>query len=76
VDTEFREMSAEFRKMSYFCEISLLRNFFPTSHTGTGTLCCSIEHIKLKLLLFSKLFTNFAVGNFGELSYPPMRMFH
>jgi hypothetical protein len=51
----------------YFCKILVKfhyrKIFFPTSHT----LCYSIEHIKLKLFLFSKLPTNFAVQNFGEI---------
>jgi hypothetical protein len=70
--TKFREMSEKVRRIfseiSYFCEFLVKFHqreiFFPTSHT----FCYSFEHIKLKLLLLSKLNLNFAVRNIGKIS--------
>jgi hypothetical protein len=52
-------------EISYFFEISLYRNSFQLL---IQYLCYSIEHIKLKLLLFSKLYTHFALRNFVQIS--------
>jgi hypothetical protein len=62
VDTEFREIP-------YFCEISAkfrYRGNFLYNFKYT-VLCYSIERIKLKILLFSHLHTNFAVRNFSKI---------
>jgi hypothetical protein len=68
VYTEFRrnfgEILRNYAKFCTFAKSHCREIFFLTSHT----LCCSIAYIKLKLQLFSKLNTNFAVRNFGKIS--------
>jgi hypothetical protein len=72
---KFREMLVKFCGISQtFCKISYFSQnftkilhckiFFPTSHT----LYDYIEHIKLKLLLSRKLYSNFAIRNFAKIS--------
>jgi hypothetical protein len=78
------EISRNFVKL-LFCEFSAKFCFHEIFFPISRALCFSIEHIKLKLLLFSKLYLNIAIRNFdkisehfaklqnfGEISYPPL----